>query len=66
MLSNILQCCHFDTAISFCMWNSVLDIFDQPYQCVQSVLCSVRYSIRLESETSVSGVEIVSPVPKGS
>ena len=66
MLPNILHCFHFDTANSFCVRNSVLDIFDQPYRCVHAVRCSVRYSKRLESETSVSGVEMVSPVPKGS
>jgi hypothetical protein len=30
-----------------------------------AVLCSVRYSKRLESETSVSGNEMMSPVGKG-
>jgi len=42
-----------------------VDIFDQPYQCVHAVLCSVRYSKRLESETGVSGNEMMSPVGKG-
>lgn len=66
MLPNILQCFHSDTVSSFCRMNSVLDIFDQPYQYVHAVLCSVRYSKRLEYGTGVSGNEMVSPVPKGS
>jgi hypothetical protein len=48
------------------MRNSVLDIFDQLYQSVYAVLCSVRYGKRLESETSVFGVEMVSLVTKES
>jgi hypothetical protein len=48
------------------MWNSALDIFDQPSQSVPTVLCNVTYSKSLEYETRIPGNEMASPVPKQS